>query len=34
MAVQAAQGMGLTTACHLQGGIEAWKKAGGAMTRQ
>jgi len=33
MAVQAAQDMGLTTACHLQGGIDAWKKAGGALTR-
>jgi sulfur dioxygenase len=33
MAVQAAQGMGLTTACHLQGGIDAWKKVGGALTR-
>jgi rhodanese-related sulfurtransferase len=25
--------MGLATACHLQGGIDAWKKAGGALTR-
>jgi rhodanese-related sulfurtransferase len=33
MAVQAAQAMGLATACHLQGGIDAWKKAGGALTR-
>jgi sulfur dioxygenase len=33
MAVQAAQGMGLTTACHLQGGIDAWKKVGGALVR-
>jgi glyoxylase-like metal-dependent hydrolase (beta-lactamase superfamily II)/rhodanese-related sulfurtransferase len=33
MAVQAAQSLGLTTACHLQGGIDAWKKAGGAVTR-
>jgi rhodanese-related sulfurtransferase len=33
MAVQAAQDMGLATACHLQGGIDAWKKAGGALTR-
>ena len=27
MAVQAAQDAGLTTACHIQGGIDAWKKA-------
>jgi len=33
MAVQAAQDAGLTTACHIQGGIDAWKKAGGALTR-
>ena len=25
MAVQAAQDAGLTTACHIQGGIDAWK---------
>jgi sulfur dioxygenase len=31
MAVQAAQDAGLTTACHIQGGIDAWKKAGGAL---
>ena len=29
MAVQASQDCGLTTACHLKGGIAAWKKAGG-----
>jgi rhodanese-related sulfurtransferase len=33
MAVQAAQGVGLTKACHLQGGIDAWKRAGGALAR-
>ena len=33
MAVQAAQGAGLSTACHLQGGIDAWKRAGGALSR-
>jgi sulfur dioxygenase len=33
MAVQAAQQAGLTTACHIHGGIDAWKKAGGALTR-
>jgi rhodanese-related sulfurtransferase len=29
MAVQAAQDVGLKNAVHLQGGIAAWKKAGG-----
>jgi rhodanese-related sulfurtransferase len=29
MAVQAAQGSGIVTACHIEGGIDAWKKAGG-----
>jgi rhodanese-related sulfurtransferase len=33
MAVQAAQNAGLATACHIQGGIDAWKKAGGPLTR-
>jgi glyoxylase-like metal-dependent hydrolase (beta-lactamase superfamily II)/rhodanese-related sulfurtransferase len=33
MAVQAAQDARLTTACHLQGGIDAWKKADGPLTR-
>ena len=32
MAVQAAQDAGLTSACHIQGGIDAWKKAGGALV--
>jgi sulfur dioxygenase len=32
MAVQAAQAAGLTTACHIQGGIDAWKRAGGPLT--
>jgi sulfur dioxygenase len=32
MAVQAAQDAGLKTACHIQGGIAAWKKAGGPLT--
>jgi sulfur dioxygenase len=31
MAVQAAQDAGLSSACHLQGGIDAWKKAGGEL---
>ncbi|HKS61045.1 MAG TPA: rhodanese-like domain-containing protein, partial [Xanthobacteraceae bacterium] len=33
MAVQAAQDARLATACHLQGGIDAWQKAGGPLTR-
>ena len=33
MAVQAAQDARLTSACHLQGGIDAWKKAGGPLER-
>ena len=31
MAVQAAQDVGLTSACHLQGGIDAWKKTAGPL---
>ena len=33
MAVQAAQDAGLDTACHIQGGMDAWKKAGGPVAR-
>ncbi len=33
MAVQAAQDHGLTGACHLKGGIAAWKAAGGPLAR-
>jgi glyoxylase-like metal-dependent hydrolase (beta-lactamase superfamily II)/rhodanese-related sulfurtransferase len=33
MAVQAAQDAGLTSAQHVAGGIDAWKKAGGALVR-
>jgi len=33
MAVQAAQDAGLKTACHIQGGIDAWKKANGPLVR-
>jgi glyoxylase-like metal-dependent hydrolase (beta-lactamase superfamily II)/rhodanese-related sulfurtransferase len=33
MAVQAAQDAGLKTACHIDGGIDAWKKANGPVTR-
>ena len=32
MAVQAAQDAGLSTACHIHGGIAAWKKAGGPVS--
>ena len=32
MAVQAAQDAGLSTACHIHGGIAAWKKAGGPIS--
>jgi rhodanese-related sulfurtransferase len=31
MAVQAAQEAGLTSACHIQGGIDAWKRIGGPL---
>jgi len=31
MAVQAAQDAGLTAACHIEGGIAAWKRAGGSI---
>src|SRR4029077_6241873 len=33
MAVQAAQDAGLKTACHIQGGIDAWKKTNGPLAR-
>ena len=33
MAVQAAQDAGLKTACHIAGGIDAWKKADGPLAR-
>jgi len=33
MAVQAAQDAGLTSACHIAGGIDAWKKASGPLLR-
>jgi sulfur dioxygenase len=33
MAVQAAQDAGLNTARHIQGGIDAWKKASGPLVR-
>jgi rhodanese-related sulfurtransferase len=33
MAVQAAQDAGLTAATHIEGGLNAWKKAHGPVTR-
>jgi sulfur dioxygenase len=33
MAVRAAQDAGLKSACHIQGGIDAWKKANGPLAR-
>jgi glyoxylase-like metal-dependent hydrolase (beta-lactamase superfamily II)/rhodanese-related sulfurtransferase len=33
MAVQAAQDAGISSAAHVEGGIDAWKKAGGPLTR-
>jgi sulfur dioxygenase len=33
MAVQAAQDAGLTSACHIQGGLNEWKKFGGQIVR-
>ncbi|SCW86774.1 Glyoxylase, beta-lactamase superfamily II [Rhizobium mongolense subsp. loessense] len=33
MAVQAAQDAGLASACHIEGGIDAWKKVNGPLIR-
>jgi rhodanese-related sulfurtransferase len=33
MAVEAAQSAGLASACHIEGGIDAWKKADGPVMR-
>jgi glyoxylase-like metal-dependent hydrolase (beta-lactamase superfamily II)/rhodanese-related sulfurtransferase len=33
MAVQAAQDAGIASACHIHGGISAWRSAGGVLTR-
>jgi glyoxylase-like metal-dependent hydrolase (beta-lactamase superfamily II)/rhodanese-related sulfurtransferase len=33
MAVQAAQDAGVTSACHIEGGLAAWKNANGPLTR-
>ena len=32
MAVQAAQAAGITSACHIQGGLDAWRKARGPLS--
>lgn len=32
MAVQAAQDAGISSACHIQGGIDAWKRAAGPLV--
>ncbi|HWB47261.1 MAG TPA: MBL fold metallo-hydrolase [Hyphomicrobiaceae bacterium] len=32
MAVQAAQDAGIASACHIHGGIDAWRKAGGQLA--
>jgi len=33
MAVQAAQDAGITNACHIHGGLDAWQRAGGTIVR-
>ena len=33
MAVQAAQDAGIASACHIHGGIDAWRKANGVLAR-
>jgi rhodanese-related sulfurtransferase len=33
MAVRAAQDVGLASARHIEGGIDAWRKAGGPLVR-
>ena len=33
MAVQAAQEAGLTASCHIDGGLDGWKKAGGRLAQ-
>jgi rhodanese-related sulfurtransferase len=32
MAVQAAQDAGITSACHIEGGLDAWRRAGGRVV--
>lgn len=34
LATQVAQQMGLENLCHIDGGFEAWKKAGGAVEQK
>ena len=34
LAVDVAQKMGLTDVCHIEGGFEAWKKAGGEVENK
>jgi glyoxylase-like metal-dependent hydrolase (beta-lactamase superfamily II)/rhodanese-related sulfurtransferase len=34
MAVKAAQDAGITSACHLAGGLDAWRKANGPLVRR
>ena len=34
LAAQVAQQMGLENLCHIEGGFEAWKKAGGAVEQK
>jgi len=31
--VQAAQDAGITNACHIHGGLDAWQRAGGTIVR-
>jgi len=33
MAVQAAQDAGIAGACHIEGGLDGWKKACGPLAR-
>ena len=33
MAVQAAQDAGIASACHIHGGVDAWRKASGPLAR-
>jgi rhodanese-related sulfurtransferase len=33
MAVQAAQDAGIGSACHIHGGLDAWRGAGGPLVR-
>ena len=33
MAVQAAQDAGIASACHIHGGLDAWRKVNGPLVR-